>query len=83
MMPFNLCTELLLYLQLTQEMIENLAEFVVNAMSYEELRDFVYDDIYSIMSEDSDVFYTNLPEHLEAEDLRSFLRIFRASQVSL
>tara|TARA_Y100001937_G_scaffold54694_1_gene75383 strand:+ start:346 stop:549 length:204 start_codon:yes stop_codon:yes gene_type:complete len=52
----------------TQEMLENLADFMVNAMSYDELKQFVYDDIYSIMSEDSDVFYTNLPEHLEAED---------------
>tara|TARA_B100000073_G_scaffold339548_1_gene338110 strand:- start:361 stop:564 length:204 start_codon:yes stop_codon:yes gene_type:complete len=52
----------------TQEMIENLADFMVNRMSYEELKQFAYDDIYSIMSEDSDVFYTNLPEHLEAED---------------
>jgi len=52
----------------TQEMLENLAEFMVNRMSYDELKQFVYDDIYSIMSEDSDVFYTNLPEHLEAED---------------
>ena len=52
----------------THEMIKNLADFVVNAMSYEELTQFVYDDIYSIMSEDSDVFYANLPEHLEPED---------------
>ena len=52
----------------TQEMIENLADFMVNRMSYEELKQFAYDDIYSIMSEDSDVFYANLPEHLEPED---------------
>ena len=52
----------------THEMIKNLADFVVNAMSYEELTQFVYDDVYSIMLEDRDVFYTNLPEHLEPED---------------
>ena len=52
----------------TQEMLENLTDFMVNAMSYEELTQFVYDDVYSIMLEDRDVFYTNLPEHLEPED---------------
>ena len=52
----------------THEMIKNLTEFVVNGMTLPELKQFVYDNIYSIMSEDSDVFYTNLPEHLEAED---------------
>ena len=52
----------------THEMIKNLTEFIVNGMSFQELTQFVYDDIYSIMSEDSDVFYANLPEHLEPED---------------
>jgi len=52
----------------THEMIKNLADFVVNSMSYEELTQFVYDDVYSIMLEDRDVFYTNLPEHFEPED---------------
>ena len=52
----------------THEMIQNLADFVVNGMSYEELTQFVYDDVYSIMLEDTDVFYSNLPEGLEPED---------------
>ena len=52
----------------TQEMIENLAEFVVNAMSYEELKEFVYGDIYNLMLNDEEMFYINLPEHLEPED---------------
>ena len=52
----------------THEMIKNLTEFIVNGMSFQELTQFVYDDIYSIMLEDSDVFYANLPEHLEPED---------------
>ena len=51
----------------TQEMMENLTDFMVNAMSYEELKEFVYDDVYSIMLEDRDVFYSNLPEGLEPE----------------
>ena len=53
----------------THEMIKNLADFVVNRMSYEELTQFVYDDVYSIMLEDSDVFHANLESlGYEAED---------------
>jgi len=44
----------------TPEMIKNLTEYIVNGMSYQELTQFVYDDIYSIMLEDSDVFHANL-----------------------
>ena len=46
----------------THEMIQNLAEYIVNGMGYEELKQHVYDDIYSIMLEDSDVFYCNLEQ---------------------
>ena len=52
----------------THEMIKNLTEFIVDGMTLPELKQFVYDDVYSIMLEDSDVFYTNLPEGLEPED---------------
>ena len=52
----------------TQEMLENLADHMVNRMSYEELKDFVYDDIYNVMLNDEEMFYINLPPHLEAED---------------
>lgn len=52
----------------THEMIQNLTEYIVDGMSLAELKQFVYDDVYSIMLEDSDVFYTNLPVHLEPED---------------
>ena len=52
----------------THEMIKNLADYVVNGMSYQELTQFVYDDVYSIMLEDRDIFYSNLPEGLEPED---------------
>ena len=51
----------------THEMIKNLADYVVNSMSFQELTQFVYDDVYSIMLEDRDVFYSNLPEGLEPE----------------
>jgi uncharacterized protein YeeX (DUF496 family) len=46
----------------THEMIQNLTEYIVDGMSFEELRQFVYEDIYSIMLEDSDVFYNNLEQ---------------------
>ena len=46
----------------THEMIQNLAEYIVNGMSYQELTQHVYDDVYSIMLEDSDVFYNNLEQ---------------------
>jgi len=46
----------------THEMIQNLSEYIVDGMSLAELKQFVYDDIYSIMLEDSDVFYCNLEQ---------------------
>ena len=46
----------------THEMIQNLSEYIVDGMSLQELKQFVYDDIYSIMLEDSDVFYNNLEQ---------------------
>ena len=46
----------------THEMIQNLAEYIVNGMSYGELTQHVYDDIYSIMLEDNDMFYANLEQ---------------------
>jgi len=46
----------------THEMIKNLAEYIVNGMSYGELTQHVYDDIYSIMLEDNDMFYANLEQ---------------------
>lgn len=53
----------------THEMIQNLTEHIVDGMSLAELKQFVYDDIYSIMLEDSDVFYSNLEQfNLYPED---------------
>ena len=46
----------------THEMIQNLADYIVNSMSYQELTQHVYDDVYSIMLEDSEVFYANLDQ---------------------
>ena len=44
----------------THEMIKNLTEFVVDGMTLPELKQFVYDDIYSIMLEDDEVFHAQL-----------------------
>ena len=44
----------------TPEQVEALANVVVERMSLEELQQFVFDDIYSIMLEDSDCFEWNL-----------------------
>ena len=46
----------------THEMIQNLAEYIVNGMSFEELTQHVYDDIYSLMLHDADLFRANLDD---------------------
>ena len=51
----------------TPENCEALANTVVDSMSFDELRQFVYDDVYSIMMEEKDVFLGNV-EHYWKED---------------
>ena len=46
----------------THEMIQNLTDFIVNGMSYEELTQFVYDDVYSQMLNDEELFHINLEQ---------------------
>ena len=46
----------------TVDQMSNLAEYIVNGMSYQELTQHVYDDVYSIMLEDNDMFYANLEQ---------------------
>ena len=41
-------------------MIKNLTDYIVNGMSFQELTQFVYDDVYSIMLEDDEVFHAQL-----------------------
>jgi len=54
----------------TPEQIESLANHVVASMSFEELQQFVFDDVYAIMLEDNDVFHSNLAHHkLTIEEL--------------
>jgi hypothetical protein len=53
----------------THEMIKNLAEYIVNGMSYQELTQHVYEDIYSLMLHNVDLFYANLNDFdLKPED---------------
>ena len=44
----------------TPEQVEALANMVVEQMTLEQLQQFVFDDVYSIMLEDSDCFESNL-----------------------
>lgn len=44
----------------TPEQVESLANLVVESMTFEQLQQFVFDDIYSIMLEDDDCFESNL-----------------------
>ena len=46
----------------THEMIQNLTEYIVNGMSYEELTQFVYEDVYSQMLDDEELFHINLEQ---------------------
>ena len=50
------------------ENCEKIAEIVVDSMSWDELRQFVFDDVYSIMLEEKDVFLANLEHYGENED---------------
>jgi hypothetical protein len=54
----------------TEEQLRNLTEHIIRGMSYLELIEYVYDDIYHIMDCDNEVFWLNL-EHLDMkpEDL--------------
>ena len=54
----------------TPEQVEALANMVVERMSLEELQQFAYDDIFSIMLEDSDCFESNLETmNISVDDL--------------
>jgi len=47
------------------ENCEKLANTVVDSMSMDELRQFVFDDVYSIMVEEKDVFLANVEHYGE------------------
>ena len=48
----------------TQEQIANLTEYIVGGMSYNEVLQHVYDDVYDLMSRDSEMVELNL-EHID------------------
>lgn len=52
----------------TPEKCDKLANTVVDSMSWDELRQFVYDDVYSIMLEEEDVYLSNVEHYGEVED---------------
>ena len=51
----------------TPENCETLANTVVDSMSWDELRQFVYDDVYSIMMAEKDVFLANVEHYWEGD----------------
>lgn len=53
----------------TDEQVANFAKYIVNSMSYLEVLQYVIDDVEAAMSEDKDLFFSNLEHHdKEAED---------------
>ena len=46
----------------TQEQIANLTEYIVDGMSYDAVLQHVYDDVYDLMSRDSEMVELNLED---------------------
>ncbi len=59
----------------TQENCEILADTIVSTMLIEELRQFVFDDLYATMIKDEEVFETNLEGRWECEDLTTLVSL--------
>ena len=54
----------------THNMIQKLTDYIVDGMTLDELRQFVYDDVYSSMLEEEELFHLNMEQlELELEDL--------------
>jgi len=54
----------------THNMIQKLTDYIVNGMTLDELRQFVYDDVYSAMLEEEELFHLNMEQlELSLEDL--------------
>lgn len=49
----------------TPDNCEKLANIVVDSMSMDELRQFVFDDVYNIMLEDDEAYHANLEHYGE------------------
>ena len=53
----------------TADQIENLCEHIIGGMSFDELRQFVFDDLYSLMDSNPELFWDNLDDlEMNAED---------------
>ena len=52
----------LMMTKLNDEQITNLSEYLVNGMSYQELYQFVFDDLYHVMSQDQEVAQFHLDQ---------------------
>ena len=53
----------------TQDQIVNLCEFIIGGMSFDELRQHVFNDLYSIMDNEPELFWSNLKNlDMNAED---------------
>tara|TARA_Y100000114_G_C11485048_1_gene197177 strand:- start:70 stop:261 length:192 start_codon:yes stop_codon:yes gene_type:complete len=54
----------------THKMIQKLTDYIVDGMTLDELRQFVYDDVYSSMLEEEELFHLNMEQlELDLEDL--------------
>lgn len=54
----------------THKMIQKLTDYIVDGMTLDELRQFVYDDVYSSMLEEEELFHLNMKQlELDLEDL--------------
>lgn len=57
------------YKRPTQDQIVNLCEFIIGGMSFDELRQHVYNDLYSLMDSNPELFWDNLEDlDMNAED---------------
>ena len=53
----------------TADQVANLCDFIIGGMSFDELRQFVYNDLYSIMDNEPELFWSNLNNlDMNAED---------------
>lgn len=53
----------------TADQIVNLCEFVIGGMSFDELRQRVFNDLYSLMDSNPELFWDNLDDlDMNAED---------------
>ena len=57
------------YKRPTQDQIVNLCKFIIGGMSFDELRQHVYNDLYSLMDSNPELFWDNLDDlDMNAED---------------